>query len=171
MYPMPVATLYSILLSKSKTLKEMIPREKHCVISINVNAHWPVLYLDSNRNQTYYLDSYGNKPSNQLVRNVQQKFANWTTLCNTVKLQDDSYQCGAWSCYFISVIFGFLKSSLKPSILFGQFREQLKSSSVMYELTVIILIQILFRKSVYILQLKQISLSKYWNKMNAMLVT
>ena len=121
MYPMPVATLYIIFSSKTKTLEEVIHREKHCVIPININAHWAVLYLDGNRNQAYYLDSYGNKPNDQLVRKVQQKFANWTILCNSVKLQNDSYQCGVWSCYFISVIFEFLKNSLKPSIPFEQF--------------------------------------------------
>ena len=121
MYPMLVATLYTIFSSKTKTLEEVIHREKHCVIPININAHWAVLYLDGNRNQAYYLGSYGNKPNDQLVRNVQQKFANWTVLCNLVKLQNDSYQCGVWSCYFISFIFEFLKNSLKPSIPFEQF--------------------------------------------------
>ena len=121
MYPMPVATLYTIFSSKGKTLEDVIHREKHCVITKNTNAHWAVLYLDGNRNQAYYLDSYGNKPSDHLVRNIQQKFASWATLCNSVKLQNDSYRCRVWSCYFISVIFEFLKSSLKPSISLGQF--------------------------------------------------
>ena len=120
MYPMPAATLYTIFSSKTKTLEEVMHREKHCVIPISINAQWAVLYLGGNRNQTYYLDTYGNKPNDQLVRNVQQKFANRTILCNSVKLQNDSYQCGAWSCYFISVIFEFLKNSLKPSIPFEQ---------------------------------------------------
>ena len=75
MYPMPVTTLYNIFSSKSNTLQDAIHREKHCVIHIN-NAHWALLYLDGNRNQAYCLDSYGDKPSDQLVRNVQQKFAN-----------------------------------------------------------------------------------------------
>ena len=72
MYPRPVATLYIISL-KSKTLEEVIHREKHCLVHIIINAHWAVLYLDGNQNQAYYLDPYGNKPSDQLVRNVQQK--------------------------------------------------------------------------------------------------
>ena len=39
MYPMPVATLYTIFSPKTKTLEEVIHREKHCVIPININAH------------------------------------------------------------------------------------------------------------------------------------
>ena len=76
MYPMPVTTLYNIFSSKSNTLEDAIHREKHCVIHININAHWALLYLDGNRNQAYCLDSYGDNPSDQLVGNVQQKFAN-----------------------------------------------------------------------------------------------
>ena len=40
-----------------------------------------------------------------------------------------------------------------------------------YELIVMISIQYLIHKSVYMLQLKQVSLLKCWNKMNAILVT
>ena len=94
MFPMPVATLYAIFSSKSKTLEEVIYREKHCVIPISINAHWAVVYLEGNQDQAYHLDSYGNKPNDQLVRSLQQKFANWTILCNSVKLKNDSYQCG-----------------------------------------------------------------------------
>ena len=174
MYPMPVATLYTIFSSKGKILEEVIHREKHCVIPIDINAHWAVLYLDGNRNQAYYLDSYGNKPSDQLVRNVQQKFANWAILCNSVKLQNDSYQCGVWSCCFISVILEFLKSSLKPSIAFGQFIKISLNKNHLCDVRIIIVItsiQYLFHKSVYILELRQVSLLKCWNKINAMLVT
>ena len=39
MYPMPVTTLNTIISSKTETLEEVIQREKHCVISININAH------------------------------------------------------------------------------------------------------------------------------------
>ena len=38
MYPRPVATLYIISL-KSKTLEEVIHREKHCLVHIIINAH------------------------------------------------------------------------------------------------------------------------------------
>ena len=47
---MHVATLYTIFLSKSKTLEDVIDSEKHCVTPVNIEVHWVVLNLDSNCN-------------------------------------------------------------------------------------------------------------------------
>ena len=45
-----VAIFYTIFLSKSKTLEDIIHKEKHCVTPKNINGHWVVFNLDSNCN-------------------------------------------------------------------------------------------------------------------------
>ena len=77
---------------------------------MNAGGHWVVLFFLGNTKKIYYLDSFGNPPSERILNLVNKRFFCWESHYSQIKLQYDSYQCGVWCSFFVNVCAEYLKN-------------------------------------------------------------
>jgi len=76
--------------------------------SLNTGSHWVTLFFHGQSKIIHYLDSFGSPMKHDLITTIRHKFVHWQVVSNNIKLQDDGYQCGVWTCFIISCITEYL---------------------------------------------------------------
>jgi len=56
------------------------------------------------------LDSFSNQPSSKLKVLLNHRFIDWDVLHNSIQLQNDSYQCGVWCCFFVQIYLQYVNT-------------------------------------------------------------
>jgi hypothetical protein len=81
---------------------------KHCWSAImNIDTlksggqHWVALFKESVDSPLEYFDSEGEEVPESLIRTVLWLSAGKSITCNTLRHQEDNYNCGIYACFFI----------------------------------------------------------------------
>ena len=121
MYPLPTTILLEILNTNSRIFDKVCNNSHHCIIPLNVGAHWVAMLLDGSSKSIYYIDSFGNCANHVIITSLNQRFHGWRFEYSNIKLQFDSFQCGIWCCFFISVFLDYIKNKNSNNIDFMSF--------------------------------------------------
>ena len=96
MYPMPFEVLAEIFNSESRAFQKVADEKQNCIVPLNTGGNWVVLFFLGNTKKIYYLDSFGNPPSERIVNLVNKRFFCWETHHSQTK----------YNMIPISVVFG-----------------------------------------------------------------
>ena len=107
-YPLTVEVLAEIINSKSRVFNKVDSKTHICIVPLNTGSHWVTLFFMGLEKKIYYLGSFENPPNDRLLNLVNKRFLFWPTQHNGIKLQHDSYQCGVWCSFFVSMCVEYL---------------------------------------------------------------
>jgi len=108
---MPVEVLCHMIQTTNNIINDIIQNSSNYILPLNTGKHWVTLFFHGHQKTIYYIDSFGSSMSKELTSILRNTFVQWSNVINTKQLQEDSYQCGVWSCYFIAMILEYLKNN------------------------------------------------------------